>query len=207
MQPLQGGSHLVGEFAKMTLKIQTSEEDKLIKRCRKNDGKAQEAVYNRYSAQMLGVCIRYVKDADQAEDVMIGGFVKVFNKIDQFKNEGSFEGWIRRIMVNESLTYIRKNKSMYLEVDIEAADKEPDYDALGSKLEADDLLAMIQSLPTGYKTVFNLYAIEGYSHKEIAEKLGVSENTSKSQLSRARALLQKQLVDREKIENDKIKEL
>jgi len=207
MQPIQDGLHLVGEFAQMTLKIQTSEEDKLIKRCRKNDGKAQEAVYNKYSTRMLGVCIRYVKDADQAEDVMIDGFVKVFNKIDQFKHQGSFEGWIRRIMVNESLTYIRKNKSMYLEVDIEAADKEPDYDALGSKLEADDLLAMIQSLPTGYKTVFNLYAIEGFSHKEIAEKLGVSENTSKSQLSRARALLQKQLVDREKLENDKIKEL
>ena len=199
--------HLVVEIEQMTLKIQTSTEDKLIKNCRKNDGKAQEEVYNKYASKMLGACLRYIKDADEAESVMIGGFVKVFNKIDQFKNQGSFEGWIRRIMVNESLTFIRKNKSMYLEVDIESADKEPDYDSLGDKLEADDLLLMIQNLPTGYRTVFNLYAIEGYSHKEIAEKLNISENTSKSQLSRARSLLQKQLLERERIENEKINEL
>lgn len=191
----------------MTLKIYSDKEERLIRKCCQQDGKAQKALYDRYAPKMLGVCIRYVKDHDQAEDVMIGGFIKVFDKIDQFKHEGSFEGWVRRIMVNESLTFIRKNKGMYLEVDIEAANHEPDYSSLNNQLEAEDLLKMINSLPTGYQTVFNLYAIEGYSHKEIAEKLDISENTSKSQLSRARALLQKQLIEREKLEKDKIKEL
>jgi len=191
----------------MTLNIHSSKEENLIDKCRKQDGKAQKAIYDKYAPKMLGVCIRYVKDADQAEDLMIAGFVKVFNKIDQFKSEGSFEGWIRRIMVNESLTFIRKNKGMYLEVDIEAADREPDYSSLSDHLETEDLLKMINNLPTGYQTVFNLYAIEGYSHKEIAEKLEISENTSKSQLSRARALLQKQLLEREKLDNEKVNKL
>lgn len=189
----------------MTLNIHSSEEDRLISKCRKQDGKAQKALYDKYASKMLGLCYRYIKDNDQAEDVMITGFVKVFEKIDQFKSEGSFEGWIRRIMVNQSLSFIRKNKGMYLEVDIEVADREPDYKSLNDNLEAQDLLALISNLPTGYQTVFNLYAIEGYSHKEIAEKLQISENTSKSQLSRARTLLQKQLVEQEKMVNEKIK--
>jgi len=189
----------------MTLNIHSSEEDRLISKCRKQDGKAQKALYDKYASKMLGVCHRYIKDTDQAEDVMITGFVKVFEKIDQFKSEGSFEGWIRRIMVNQSLSFIRKNKGMYLEVDIEVADREPDYKSLNDNLEAQDLLTLINNLPTGYQTVFNLYAIEGYSHKEIAEKLQISENTSKSQLSRARTLLQKQLVEQEEMVNEKIK--
>ncbi|MEP2771053.1 MAG: sigma-70 family RNA polymerase sigma factor [Fulvivirga sp.] len=189
----------------MTLNIHSSEEDRLISKCRKQDGKAQKALYDKYASKMLGVCHRYIKDTDQAEDVMITGFVKVFEKIDQFKSEGSFEGWIRRIMVNQSLSFIRKNKGMYLEVDIEVADREPDYKSLNDNLEAQDLLTLINNLPTGYQTVFNLYAIEGYSHKEIAEKLQISENTSKSQLSRARTLLQKQLIEQEEMVNEKIK--
>ncbi|MTI22350.1 sigma-70 family RNA polymerase sigma factor [Fulvivirga sp. RKSG066] len=189
----------------MTLNIHSSTEESLIYKCRKKNGKAQKELYEKYAPKMLGVCIRYVKDADQAEDIMIAAFVKIFEKIDQFKSEGSFEGWIRRIMVNESLTFIRRNKGMYLEVDIEAADREPDYNTLSDHLETEDLLKMIHSLPTGYQTVFNLYAIEGYSHKEIAQQLNISENTSKSQLSRARSLLQKQLLEREKLDNEKIK--
>ncbi|MCG8385826.1 MAG: sigma-70 family RNA polymerase sigma factor [Cytophagales bacterium] len=189
----------------MTLKIYRSGEDILLKKCRKQDSQAQKELYNTYASTMLGVCCRYIKDFDQAEDVMIGGFVKVFDRIGQFKGEGSFEGWIRRIMVNEALTYIRKNKKMYLEVDIEAADREPNYRTLDSELEANDLLKLVQQLPTGYRTVFNLYAIEGYSHKEIAEQLGISENTSKSQLSRARVLLQKQLLKTEQMLNQNMK--
>lgn len=153
---------------------------------------------------MYALCMRYIKDDSEAEDVMITAFVKVFEKIDQFKGEGSFEGWIRRIMVNESLTYIRKHKSMYLEVDIEQADREPNCEELGNHLEAEDLMKMVNQLPVGYRTVFNLYAIEGYSHKEIAKQLGISENTSKSQLSRARVLLQKYLLNSERIINEKI---
>ena len=136
----------------------------------------------------------------EAEDVMVAAFTKIFERVNQFKNEGSFEGWIRRIMVNESLTYLRKNKSMYVETDIEAAEREPDYTKLENQLEADDLLKLIGELPAGYRIVFNLYAIDGYSHKEIADQLGISENTSKSQLSRARIFLQKRLLELENLE-------
>ncbi|MEM7106875.1 MAG: RNA polymerase sigma factor [Bacteroidota bacterium] len=188
----------------MTLKVTESEEHLLVEQCRKKDQKAQKDVFNTYSSKMLGVCNRYLRDLDQAEDVMIGGFVKVFGKIEQYKGDGSFEGWIRRIMVNEALTFLRKNKNMYLEVDIEVADREPDYNTLGNTLEADDLLKLVHDLPTGYRTVFNMYAIEGYTHKEIAKQLGISENTSKSQLSRARVLLQKQLLKSEAAINQKL---
>ncbi len=182
----------------MRLRIQRSrKEDDLVKGCKKNDTLSQRAVYDGYSAKMLGVCFRYIKDSSEAEGVMIGGFTKVFNKIDQFKSDGSFEGWIRRIMVNESLVYLRKNKSMYLEVDICEVDREPNFQRLENNLETQDLLNMIQDLPVGYRTIFNLYAIEGYSHKEIADQLEINVNTSKSQLSRARKLLQNMLVERE----------
>lgn len=175
-----------------------SQEDKWVKACQKGDGAAQRQVYEKYARKMLGVCLRYVSDQFEAEEILIGGFLKVFDKIGQFKGEGSFEGWIRRIMVNEALGYLRRMKSIYLETDLEKADYEPDYQSLSNQLEEEDLLRMIQQLPTGYKTVFNLYAIEGYSHKEIGEMLGISENTSKSQLSRARTLLQHYLIESEK---------
>jgi len=151
---------------------------------------------------MFALCRRYIGKVDAAEDVLICGFTKVFQKIDQFKGEGSFEGWIRRIMVNEALSHIRKNKSMYLEVEIEYAEREPDFGLLAGQLEAEDLQKLIDKLPGGYKTVFNLYAIEGFSHKEIGDQLGISENTSKSQLSRARKHLQTMLVESENYLND-----
>ena len=125
---------------------------------------------------------------------MVGGMVKVFEKVGQFQEEGSFEGWIRRIMVNESLMYLRKHKNMSLESDIDEVREEPNYGELSDQLEAGDLMKMIESLPVGYRTVFNLYAIEGYKHDEIGEMLGISSGTSKSQLNRARKLLQQQLV-------------
>lgn len=188
----------------MKLKIHTTGEEVLIRKCRKFERQAQQELYDKYTSKMYALCLRYVKEEAEAEDVMITAFVKVFEKIDQFKGQGSFEGWIRRIMVNESLGYIRKNKGMYLEVDIEKADREPDYGSLNSHLEAEDLLKLVTELPVGYRTVFNLYAIEGYSHKEIAEELSISENTSKSQLSRARTLLQKRLLETEAILKKKI---
>jgi len=184
----------------MKLQIQksTSETD-LLKACKKQNAKAQRMLYDKYAASMLGLCRRYVHGEQEAEDVMIGGFMKVFSKIGSFEGKGSFEGWIKRIMINESLGHIRKHKAMYLETDIEAADKEPDLDKLSSALEAKDLLKMINELPSGYRTIFNLYAIEGYSHKEIGELLGINENTSKSQLSRARVQLQKKLLETEDV--------
>jgi len=142
---------------------------------------------------MFAICLRYVKDRDSAEDILITGFTRIFEKIDQFQGEGSFEGWIRRVIVNEALGFIRKNKNMYLEVDLESVSYQLDYDHLEKVMNEDALLSLIDGLSPGYKTIFNLYAIEGYSHQEISEMLGISVNTSKSQLSRARQLLQKNL--------------
>jgi RNA polymerase sigma-70 factor (ECF subfamily) len=179
----------------MHFTIYRSNEDDLIKGCLRRDPQAQQQLFDIYSSKMYGVCYRYVKHAMEAEDILVMAFTKVFERISQFKGEGSFEGWIRRIMINESLTYLRKKRTMYLETDLEKADREPDYDQLSSHLEAEDLLKMIDQLPPGYRVVFNMYAIDGYSHKEIADQLGINENTSKSQLSRARTYLQKLLVE------------
>lgn len=183
------------------MKLSTTKSNlvqELIKNCRKGKSKAQKELYERYASKMLGVTLRYIKDVSEAEEVMIKGFMVVFSKIGQYSGEGSFEGWIRRIMVNESLMYLRKNRSMYLEVDIDEANYSVDYQTCDQNLLADDLLALINSLPMGYRTIFNLYAIEGYAHKDIADMLNISENTSKSQLSRARVLLQKKLEEENK---------
>lgn len=168
-------------------------EEQLLQGCRKGNPGAQQQLYDRFAPKMLGVCFRYIHDREEAEHVMIGGMVKVFEKLEQYHREGSFEGWIRRIMVNESLMYIRKNKNMSLEVEVEKAEFEPDYHSLEQSLETGDLMAIIAELPVGYRTVFNLYAIEGFNHKEIAEMMDINENTSKSQLSRARTYLQNRL--------------
>lgn len=183
----------------MRFQIYRASELDMIEGCKKGDRHAQRLLYNRFSGKMYALCCRYVKDKMEAEDVMITAFTKIMDRINQYKGEGSFEGWVRRVMVNESLSYLRRNKSMYVETDIKAADLEPDYEQLDSQLEAQDLLKLISELPSGYRIVFNLYAIDGYSHKEIGDQLGINENTSKSQLSRARALLQKRLVEADKI--------
>ncbi len=197
--------HLPCVVNQTMLQIKRSKtEERLLEACRKGDRKAQRDLYEKYSGLMFSVCRRYINEPEAAEDVLVCGFMKVFSKIDQFKNEGSFEGWVRRIMVNESLSFIRKNKSLYMQVEIDQAEREPDYGQLQNHLETEDLMKMISRLPTGYKTVFNLYAIEGFSHKEIAEQLGISENTSKSQLSRARAHLQTLLIEAENYLNNKL---
>jgi RNA polymerase sigma factor (sigma-70 family) len=177
----------------MALSVHRSSEQELVAGCKKRNRTAQQELYTAYSGKMYALCSRYVKSSMEAEDVLVTAFTKVFDKIDQFKSEGSFEGWIRRIVVNEALTWLRKNRSMYVETTLEQADREFDYNQVSDHLEAQDLLKMVQQLPTGYQLVFNLYAIDGYSHKEIAEQLNISENTSKSQLSRARVYLQKLL--------------
>lgn len=188
----------------MNLKIgNVFKEKEIIEGCLKNEGRAQKELYERYAPVMLTVCRRYIKESDTSEDIMIRAFMIVFEKLSQFRMEGSFEGWIRRIMVNEALGWLRKNKTMYLEVDIDEASKEVNVELISSKLQKDELMLMVQELPDGYRTVFNLYAIEGYTHAEIGTLLGVSVNTSKSQLSRARALLQKRLHDIERQEEAK----
>jgi RNA polymerase sigma factor (sigma-70 family) len=169
-------------------------EEELIRLCQKNDAKAQRDFYERFSARMMAICKRYVKDSMEAEDLMVNGFLKVFEKIHQYRFEGSFEGWLRRIFVNECLSFLRKKQLMFV-------DAQNRYDLFDTQqvtdlnLNVEDLLKMISQLPDGYRTVFNLYAIEGYSHQEVAEMLGISEGTSKSQLSRARAMLQQYLTE------------
>ena len=169
-------------------------EEALVKACQKGDPKAQRRVYEKYAPKMLGICFRYVHDDFEAEGIMIEGFVRVFDKIESFKLEGSFEGWIRRIMVNESLMYLRSNKKYQFETSYDQILYEPEPEQFRTDLETQDLLKLIEKLPVGYKTVFNLYAIEGYSHAEIAQQLGITESTSKSQLSRARVVLQGELM-------------
>jgi RNA polymerase sigma factor (sigma-70 family) len=190
--------------AKVDLQIYSTVDKKLLDGCRRHDRHAQRFLYDHFSPRMLAVCARDVKDRMEAEDVMVVAFTKVFERIRQYKGDGSFEGWIRRVMVNESLSFLRRNKSMYLETEIGAADREPDYERLESAMEAEDLMKLISELPAGYRIVFNLYAIDGYSHQEIAAQLGISENTSKSQLSRARAHLQRSLLklDRSMLETE-----
>ncbi len=182
----------------MGFQIYRAKETELIEGCQRHNREAQHALYRTYSGKMYALCCRYVKDRMEAEDVLITAFTKIFVKIGQYKGEGSFEGWIRRVVVNESLTYLRRNKNMYLEMDIEAAAYEPDFNKLENQLEVNDLMKIIEDLPVGYRAVFNMYSIDGYSHQEIADQLGISENTSKSQLSRARVLLQKKLIEIEK---------
>ena len=188
----------------MDITIYRAQEEDLIRGCKRGDHHAQQRLFDRFSGRMYGICTRYVKNTMQAEDILVMGFTKVFDRINQYKGDGSFEGWIRRIMVNESLTYLRKTRAMVVETDLESAHQEPDYARLSDHLEAEDLLKLIEKLPPGYRIVFNMYAIDGYSHKEIAEALGISENTSKSQLSRARLYLQKMLAEIEGDQNQKI---
>jgi len=186
----------------MSLKLHKSKSlDKLVIGCIKQERKAQHALYERLAPLMHSVCLRYVKDTAEAEDVLLKGFMKVFQNIKKFRQEGSFEGWVRRIIVNEALMYIRRNKTMYLEVDIDEAQEAKSINV--DHLQEQDLMRLVQSLPLGYSTVFNLYVIEGYAHQEIAEMLNISEGTSKSQLSRAKHLLRQQILEQEKSMNDK----
>ena len=166
----------------------------LVDKCRANDRKAQEMLYKQFAAKMLGVCMRYANDRMEAEDMLQNGFVKVFQKIKEYRGDGAFEGWVRRIMAHSSIEYYRKHHKMMQVVELDNVN-EPSADPIAaSNLDAKDLMALIQQLAPGYKLVFNLYAIEGYSHKEIGEIIGITEGASKSQLSRARAILKEQIL-------------
>ncbi|MBD2699685.1 RNA polymerase sigma factor [Spirosoma sp. BT702] len=168
-------------------------EAQLITALKRGESRAHKVVYERFAGKMLAVCTRYCANRADAEEVMLDGFMRVFEKIEQFREQGSFEGWIRRIMVTESLMFLRRNRQWRQEIPIDETTPEPDYEWADAALNENDLLRMVNQLPDGYRTIFNLYAIEGYAHAEIAEMLGISEGTSKSQLSRARTLLQTNL--------------
>lgn len=175
----------------------------LIEQCKRGNQNAQKQLFDQFASKMWAVCRRYISDRMEAEEVFLTGFTKVFDRIGQFRNEGSFEGWIRKIMVNESLGYLRKRRSLFLFSELDESIEEMTVIAVDSSLMAEELLNMVSSLPDGYRTVFNLYAIEGYSHQEIADLLGISEATSKSQLSRARNLLRQRLNKLDKPELNK----
>ncbi len=179
-------------------------DSQFITRLINNDKAAQKRFYQYFSSKMYGVCLRFAKDVDDANDMMQEGFIRVFSHIGDFRGEGSLEGWIRRTMVNTAINFykrkIRKGKTVSIDVVAERSDSSV---YIIEKMSVDELMVLIRELPTGYRTVFNLNVIEGYTHREIGKMLSISENTSKSQLSRARIALQKKLLkikEKERIE-------
>jgi RNA polymerase sigma-70 factor (ECF subfamily) len=168
------------------------EEIETIKLAVRNNRQAQQKIYTQFSPKMLGVCRQYIKDMQLAEDVMLTAFMKVFSNLSSFQFNGSFEGWIRRIMVNECISSIRVRKKIQFIEDENFFEER--INTIEESFLQDDIQSLIDNLPDGYKMIFNLYAIEGFKHQEIAKMLGISEGTSKSQLSHARKILQKQII-------------
>ena len=176
-------------------------ESDLLEGCRRGDRRLQHELYNRYAPKMYGVCLRYASNAEEAEDILQEGFIKIFNKIDSYRGEGSFEGWIRRIFVNTAIEHYRKKIYLQPITETEENTVEGKYLSVLDNLAEKDIIQLVQQLSPGYRTVFNMYVVEGYSHKQIAEMLGISEGTSKSQLSRAKLILQdlvKTFIERRK---------
>jgi RNA polymerase sigma factor (sigma-70 family) len=169
-------------------------ETQLISDCQKGDRNAQKQLYELYSGKMMGVCLRYCKDKETAKDLLHDGFLKVFTHLDSFEGKGSFEGWIRRIMVNTALEYLRKQSEEGYNLDIEEAFTltNGEIGAL-EKMQAEELIRIIQKLPDTYRMTFNLFVVEGYSHKEISEMMNITESSSRVYLTRARQLLQSML--------------
>ncbi|MCF8364756.1 MAG: sigma-70 family RNA polymerase sigma factor [Bacteroidales bacterium] len=170
------------------------ELSQIIEGCRKGKSRAQEQLFNLYADEMFAVCLYYSPNRTEAEDTLHEGFLKVFQNIESLKGEGALKGWIRRILINTALEKYRKKSPMYIldDEDYSEVKDSMNEDAI-SNISADDLISLIQELSPQYRMVFNLYALEGFSHKEIAEKLNISEGTSKSNLARARSILQKKV--------------
>jgi RNA polymerase sigma-70 factor (ECF subfamily) len=166
----------------------------LIEACLKDNPTAQRVLYDKYSSKLYGICLRYSKNEEEAQDILQDSFIKIFTKLNTYQFTGSFEGWLKRIATNTSIEYYRKKMDTE-EVDEVVFNPYLSVDS-DKSLEVEELLKMIQELPEGYRMIFNMYAIDGFTHSEIAKKLGISEGTSKSQLSRARAHLQKKFKDK-----------
>ena len=167
------------------------EEQDIIRQAVENNRHAQQKIYSKYAPKMLSICRQYIKDLQQAEDIMITAFMKVFTNLASFEHKGSFEGWIRRIMVNECISFIRVQKKVsFLEDEFYIEDS---FNNIDSHFSVEDIQSLIDGLPDGYKMVFNLYVFEGMKHREIAKMLGINEGPSKSQLSHARKMLQEQI--------------
>ena len=173
------------------MKSRAISDKELIKGCIACKRKYQERLYAKYAPKMFSVCLRYAKGYHNAEDILQEGFIKVYRNIGRFRSEGSFEGWLRRIFVNTAIEHYRRSKPMYPILEVNNSQYDVIDNNVIENLAAQDLMKMVQKLSPGYRTVFNLYVIEGYSHKEIGKMLNISDGTSKSQLARARYLLQK----------------
>lgn len=167
-------------------------EKQLINKSASANRQAQQALYEKHAPKMLSVCRQYIKDMHFAEDVMINGFVKVFKHLSSFRQEGSFEGWVRKIMIRESISYLRKQQFVVYDDDVFERNNEL-YISQSSELDVAHIQLLIDTLPTGYKAVFILYTVEGYKHQEIAKMLDITVSTSKSQLFKARKMLQEKL--------------
>jgi RNA polymerase sigma-70 factor (ECF subfamily) len=181
-------------------------EVNIIQGCIEGERSAQKSLYEHFAGKMLGVCMRYAKDRSEAEDMLQEGFLKVFQGISKFKGEGSFEGWVRRIMVYNAINHY-KHRSRKFQEDLDQENYDAVYhDELLEKISAKEIVALIQHLPEGYRAIFNLYAIEGYTHKEISEKLNIAVGTSKSQYSRAKQCMQALLAKHYQIMNEPFEE-
>ena len=167
----------------------------IISDCIAGSRKAQAMLYHQFAPKMFGVCLRYAKDATEAEDNLQEGFIKVFTNLKNFRHDGSLEGWIRRIMINVSLEKIRKQHLLYPVEDVAVYDTVNFSDDVIAKISADDLMKLIQQLPPRYRLVFNLYVLEGMSHQEIAQEMDITQGTSKSNLARAREILKKKVQE------------
>ncbi|MEO8861761.1 MAG: RNA polymerase sigma factor [Ginsengibacter sp.] len=171
----------------------TPSESDLIQGCINGDRQMQELLYKRFSSKMYGVCLRYSGSADDANDLLQEGFIKIYKNLGKFRGEGSFEGWIRRIFVNTAIEHFRKKVKLYNVSEVQESTMEDTDISVLDKLAVKDIIVLVNELAPGYKTIFNMHVIEGYSHKEIAEILGINEGTSKSQLARAKGVLKKSL--------------
>lgn len=170
-------------------------EQQLIKDCLKGDRTAQKKLYDIYSGKMMAVCLRYCKDSETAKDLLHDGFIKVYSHLESFKGMGSFEGWIRRIMVNTALEFLRKKNDLGYQIDVEEAWSLSDDDLNAmERMQVEELIEMIQKLPDAYRASFNLFVVEGFSHKEIATELNITESSFRVYLTRARHMLQKMLI-------------
>lgn len=179
-------------------------EDAILKGCLNNDTAAQRELYNRYSSKMLAVCYRYAQNREDAEDMLQEGFIKVFLQIHTFENRGAFEGWVRRIIVHTCINILKKNKKFNESVDIIHANTiQVREESVPAIIQAKQVVECIRLLPMGYKTVLNLYAVEGYSHREIAEMLDIEESTSRSQYTRARTMLEDILIRKKILQKPK----
>ena len=171
---------------------QLTTETDLIQGCLEGSRKSQKQLYDQFAGKMYAICLRYMGSADDAQDVLQDGFVKVFRNLQKFRGEGSFEGWVRRIFVNTAIEQLRRKK---LDISLSEKEEQVEYKAATAtdQLNEKDLLRLIRDLSPGYRTVFNMYVVEGFSHKEISDTLQISEGTSKSQLARARMILQEKI--------------